>query len=96
MPIQSLSEDAGSTVRLNDFNSAVLQPRLLRKHIARSRLYVIEQINDAIDNSSTDERTIVTKKETPDLMLEDEQTLSSAGTSASLSSRLLNIKDIEL
>jgi len=41
-------------------------------------------------------RTIVTKKETPDLMLEAEQTLSSAGTSASLSSRLLNIKDIEL
>ena len=53
MPIQSSSEDAGSTVRLNDFNSAVLQPRLLRKHIARSRLYVIERETISINSSST-------------------------------------------
>ena len=43
-----VSEDAGSTVLLNDFNSAVLQPRLLRKHIARSRLPVIEQLTKSI------------------------------------------------
>src|SRR6188508_3760288 len=46
MPIQSSSEDAGSAALWNDFNSAVLQQHLLRKHIARSRLYVVEQINE--------------------------------------------------
>src|SRR6185369_2113888 len=44
MRIRSSSEDGASTVLLNDFNSAVLQPHSLPKRIARSRLYVVEQV----------------------------------------------------
>src|SRR6185369_1804510 len=44
MRIRSSLADADSTVLLNDCNLAVLPPRWLRKHIARLRLHVAEQV----------------------------------------------------